>query len=170
MTSPILSKDNYDQFLQFSRITPENWLLPDRKNYVPFGITQEAWVQLFLAAKLKPTVPKDVIKVFEIARGAMIYSWFFYPLATLGLEQCTRVGEFAIRERCRLLPGAPGNFAANIAKLVTAGVITPEDETRWQAMRDLRNDRSHLNGFMLTDPGEASWCMNSIAELINSLF
>lgn len=170
MSQELPLKDNQDQFLQFSRITPENWLLPDRKNYAPFGISQDAWIQLFLAAKLKPTVPKDVVRVFEIARGAMIYSWFFFPLATLGLEQCTRVGEFAIRERCRTLPGKPGTFAENLATLLAAGVISAEDESRWQAMRSLRNDSSHLDGFTLTDPGEASWCMNSVVELINSLF
>jgi hypothetical protein len=115
-------KDSYDQFLQFSRITSENWLAPDRKNYLPVGFSDQQWIKLFLEPRLNATVPKDVIQFFEIARGAMIYSWFFYPLATLGLEQCTRVCESAIRERCRMLPKEPGNFFENIATLTGAEI------------------------------------------------
>src|SRR6267142_4533921 len=86
-------KNSYDQALHFSHITHENWLFPDRKNYMPFGLPREKWVAPFLEARLETTVPLDIIRVFEMARGCMIYSWFFYPLATLGLEQCTRVVE-----------------------------------------------------------------------------
>jgi hypothetical protein len=94
-------KDNFDQFLGFSRITPENWLAPDRSGYAPFGIAQDQWIDLFGEPRLGATVPLDVVRVFEIARSAMIYSWFFFPLATLGLEQCTRIAEFTPRSSAR---------------------------------------------------------------------
>jgi hypothetical protein len=164
------NKDSYDQFLQFNRITRENWLAPDRKNYMPFGIAKEQWIEVFLEPRLDAAVPQDVIKVFEIARGAMIYSWFFYPLATLGLEQCTRVAEFAVWERCRMLPQEPGTFAANIATLTAAGVVSGQDEPRWQAVRRLRNARSHLKNFMLLDPVQAAGWLQTTVELINALF
>jgi len=163
-------KDSYDQFLEFSRVTHENWLLPDRKDYVPFGVTQEQWVAPFLEPRLDATVPRDVIRVFEVVRGCMIYSWFFYPLATLGLEQCTRIAEFAVRERCRVLQREPENFFVNLETLVTAGVISADEEPRWQALRGLRNDRSHLKGYMLVDPGQAVDFLKTTAELVNALF
>ena len=164
------NKDSYDELLQFSRITQDNWLLADRKNRTPFGAWKKDWVKPFLEPCLEATVPRDVIKVFEIARGSMIYSWFFYPLATLGFEQCTRVAEFAIRERCQLLGRKPGMFAANIATLKANGLISATDEPRWQAMRRIRNDRSHVNGFMLMDPMQAAGVLHVSAELINKLF
>ena len=163
------NKDSYDELLQFNRITQENWLAPDRKGNPP-SLNESQWIEFFLAPRLDGAVPRDIVKVFEMARAAMIYSWFFYPLATLGLEQCTRVAEFAIRERCRMLLQEPGTFAENIATLHAAGVISPQDEPRWQACRRIRNDRSHLNGFVLLDPGFAGGRLRTFAELINKLF
>jgi HNH endonuclease len=163
-------KASYDQFLQFSRVTEENWLSPDRQKYVPFGVTREEWAAAFLEPYLDPALPKDVIKLFEVARGCMIYSWFFYPLATLAFEQLTRVGEFAIRERCRILTQAPSDFTTNLRRLVEAGLISAIDERRWQAIGNLSQDRSHLTGFMLIDPGQALSFLRNTADLINALF
>jgi len=163
-------KDDYDPFLEFSRITPENWLLPDRKDYVPFGVAKEEWVAPFREPRLDTSVPRDVVRVFEIVRGCMIYSWYFYPLATLGLDQCTRVAEFATRERCRILQQESGNFAVNLRTLATSGVISAAEEQRWQTVRTLRNDRSHLKGYLLVDPGQAVDFLRTTAELVNGLF
>jgi hypothetical protein len=171
MNEGIPLKDDYDNFLSFSRITPENWLAPDRKNYMPFGVSQDEWIRYFLEPRLDvATVPQKVVQVFEIARGALVYSWFFFPLATLGLEQCSRVAEFAVRERCLLITQKTGVFAENIEKLSNAGIISTEDETRWQAVRNLRNGSSHPERLTFTDPGQALTLVHSIVELINRLF
>lgn len=164
-------KDSYDEFLQFSRITHENWLEPDCKHYVSRQLTQQQWISMFLEPRLLTPVPKDVIQVFETARGCMIYSWFFYPLATLGAEQCTRVAEFAVKEGCRFHKlKVERNFAENLKTLVFSRVISAEEECRWQAFRRLRNDRSHIDSFMLIDPGMAMGSLQSLAELTNQLF
>jgi hypothetical protein len=31
-------ENDYDKVLSFSRITPENWMAPDRKGYRPLGV------------------------------------------------------------------------------------------------------------------------------------
>ena len=152
MSQDFPNKDSYDKQLGFSRITRENWNLPDRKNYIPFGITETEWIEPFLAPKLDATVPENVVRLFEIARGCMIYSWFFYPLGTLGFEQSTRVSDLAVRERCRLLQKESDNFSVNLKTLVAAGVIAPGDEAHWQGTRGLRNLRSHPQSVMLMDP------------------
>ena len=165
-------KNLYDPTLQFSRITKENWLDPDRKDYVPFDVTQDEWVEPFLAARLESNVPTGILQVFEVARGAMIYSWFFYPLATLGFEQCARIAEFAAREacRCRSLQPDREDFYNYIKELVKAGVLSQVNESRWQAQRHLRNNRSHIQNLMLIDPVQAKNCLETTAELINDLF
>jgi hypothetical protein len=84
------TKDSYDEFLQFSRITKDNWLLADRKDHPPFGVGKRDWLKPFLESCLEATVPRDVIKVFEIARGSMIYSWFFYPPPPSGFNPTCR--------------------------------------------------------------------------------
>ena len=47
---------------------------------------------------------------------------------------------------------------------------TPDEKERWQALRSLRNDRSHLRDFILTDPGQAAGFPRTTAERINALF
>jgi hypothetical protein len=170
MNEETQNKDSYDQLLSFSRITPENWSLPDRKNYMPFGVSKVVWAGPFLKPRLNANVPLNVVQTFEIARGCIIYSWFFYPLATLGAEQCMRVGELAIWERCRLMGQESDNFFANLQTLFAAGMISSEDESRLQAMRRLRNSRSHIKNLMLLDPGMAITALNDTVELINRLF
>jgi len=169
MSSDRPNKETYDKMLCFSRITIENWLHPDR-DYVPFGTQENAWISAFLGPKLCPSVPASVVQLFEIARGCMIYCWFFYPLATLGFEQCTRVGEAALRNRRRMLNQEPETFAKDLAALVKAGVICTDAEGRWEAMRRLRNDRSHAERLMLVDPGQAVGGLECAAELINGLY
>ncbi len=165
-----LCKDDYDQELDFQRLTAANWFLPDRKNYMPFGMPREEWGEHFLTPKLDASVPINIRKLFEVARGCMICSWYFYPLATLGFEQMTRVGDLAIHEKCRGLGLRTGIFSANLQTLATQGVISPSDNTRWEAVRSLRNDRSHPKDMMLIDPGQALVSLHSFAELINQLF
>lgn len=164
------NKAGPDPVLAFSRITTENWQLPDRQNYMPFGVSAVEWPYPILEPKLHDAVPREVIRVFEVARAAVVYSWYFYPLATLGLEQCTRVAEFAARERCRLLQRDSDRFFENIETLSNAGILSPEQSFRWDAVRKLRNDRSHLKSFMLVDPGYAVGVLRTTVELINSLF
>jgi HNH endonuclease len=163
-------KDNYDEFLQFSLVTEQNWLSPDRKNYIPFGVTKEQWIAPFLEPHLETFVPRNVIRAFEVARACMIYSWFFYPLATLGLEQLFRVGQFAVRERCRVLHPNIDNFEEELKMLVANKIILPTDEPRWRAVGHLTEDRAFLAGATLCDPGQAISTLRSTADLINALF
>jgi hypothetical protein len=133
----------------FKRITAANWQEPD----VPrlFGrMTAEAWIEAHLTPQLSPKVPKEIAALFEVARGSMIYGWFFYPLLTLASEQCYRVLEAAARHRCAqagiLLKrtnkkgqAADTSFANNIKALVQSGVLPADDTRRWEASRTLRN-------------------------------
>lgn len=164
------NKDSYDQYLEFSRLTKENWLSPDRKHYIPIGIGQEEWAAAFLEPQLASAVPRNVIKLFEVARASIIYAWFFYPLATLGFEQLNRVGEYAVRERCISLNYQPGDFTTNLNTLIQAGLISPLDQSRWRATGQLSHSRSHITSPMLIDLGIALEALRGVADMINVLF
>jgi hypothetical protein len=41
------------------------------------------WARHFLAVELHEDVPADVHDLFAVARGTMLYGWFFYPLYAL---------------------------------------------------------------------------------------
>ena len=66
-------------------------------------MTGEDWARAFLNVELKEHVPEPVSDLFAIARGALLYGWFFYPLFRLGEEQLYRVVEAAAKERYRQL-------------------------------------------------------------------
>jgi hypothetical protein len=159
----------YDSELEFRRITPENWLQPDMPGYYP-GLRAGAWVASILAPKLEKHVPREINRLFEAARGAMVYSWFFYPLATLAAEQNHRVMEAALRHRCAQIGRPTKVFAEGIKILESAGVIPTAEVVRWQATRGLRNSGSHPERQQIWDPGSAVDIFRSSADMINRLF
>src|SRR5262249_39654732 len=58
------------------------------------------WANHILKPALSGNVPIDVKELFEVARGAMLYGYFFYPLYALADEQLSRVAEAAITHKC----------------------------------------------------------------------
>lgn len=165
----------------FKRITPENWLEPDVTKLFP-DIPPRSWVEAHLAPNLSPQVPEDILALFEVARGAIIYGWFFYPLLTLGAEQTQRVMEAAARQRCLELGIAQPKvnqktgrrteprFFEQIEALVARGTIGPGEAQRWKATRNLRNHASHPGRQTILSPGMAWGTLHTCAELINKLF
>lgn len=165
----------------FKEITPSNWLERDDvlKGFVrmsPSGqsipLTSEDWLGHILKPKLLESVPADVQALFEVARGAMAYSYFFYPLFTLAAEQLFRVAEAAVAHKCKAL-GAPESrdtFKKRISWLVEEGVIPSSELNRWDAIRELRNIASHPERQSIFTPGQAIGRLEGIAVQINSLF
>jgi len=168
----------------YKQITQQNWLEPDMPFYFP-NISPETWIHVSLEPQLVATVPNDIASLFEVARAAIIQSWFFYPLLTLGAEQLNRVQETAARERCRQLKILPvkliksgrrkgqttePNFKELIDALKTHGNMTASEYVRWNAARKLRNLSSHPNRQSIYSPGMANRSLKSTAELINKLF
>ena len=50
-------------------------------------------------------VPAEIHDLFAVARGAMLYGYFFYPLYTLAAEQLYRVVEAAVSYKYELAGG-----------------------------------------------------------------
>ena len=162
----------------FKRITTENWQDAD----VPrlFGLTTpDNWIGAHLQPQLSPNVPQEIAALFEVARGSMIYGWFFYPLITLGAEQCYRVLEAAVRKRCEQagIPTKRQNkkgklfevrFVDNIESLITAGIIQAAARPHWEVIRQLRNIASHPESQMILTPGIAISHLVSTADLLDS--
>ena len=54
------------------------------------------------AFEFPPHVPEDVVRSFNIAKSAYIYSWFDYELITVAEEHAYTVLEMAIRRRAKI--------------------------------------------------------------------
>jgi hypothetical protein len=171
--------DGTELLFGVKKITLTNWQIPDLPRMFP--APAEDWVGEILEPQLTSNVPEDVVRLFEIARGSMVYGWFYYPLITLASEQLLRVMELAATKRCEQagmpmqIPNKKGrtrdkHFIEKIQDLTSAGIISPSDYPKWDATRGLRNDRSHPSGAMIIHPGMGSADVKITCELINKLF
>jgi len=164
----------------FKEIDVSNWLSQDPvlKGFVRFdpglGSVQlggDDWAAAFLEPSLDPSVPDEIHGLFEVARGAMIYGNFFYPLFTLGAEQLYRVAEAAVKQRCAQMGGSGlRSFSKRINWLHEESVIISTDVPRWHAVRKLRNYASHPNWQQIMAPGNALGTLETLSYLINQLF
>jgi len=166
---------------QFKQLTSENWKTGDDIFHWPQPIAEDKWVRACLNPQLKPIVPQEIRDLFEVARGSMIYGWFYYPLITLAKEQFARIMETAARERCRQLGIAPARitkkgekkelpFADVIEALVTHGTISAEDHLKWHLTRKVRNESSHPERQSIINPAMALYSVEGTVDAINKLF
>ncbi|MFL6210062.1 MAG: hypothetical protein ACJ74W_14490 [Pyrinomonadaceae bacterium] len=169
--------------LGIKTITTENWLHPDPASTIFVQLSHsdgsvspmsgEDWVEQFTkTTSLVDAVPEDVRKLFEVARGALAYGYFFYPLYTLASEQLFRVVECAVSAKCAFL-GAPKRvktFKEKIEFLLDRNVISKQDFFWWDAIRNYRNLISHPEQQTILPPGAIATILYRIAEEINRLF
>lgn len=138
------------------------------------------YLRAILEPQLTPVVPEDVRGLFEVARGVMVYGWLFYPLYTLGAEQCYRVVEAAVNLRYQQAGGMqsrvtgkkarPIDLSAKLQWLTGKGIILEEGKLRWDSLRKLRNMASHPRHQSLCLPTQAISTLCDCSEVINLLF
>ena len=118
------------------------------------------------------TVPSELVELFEVARGALCYGFFFYPLYTLGSEQLYRVLEAAVASKCERekAPARLRSFRDRIDWLRDEGKIDQETNDRLHAARELRNISSHADRQSIYDQTAAIRGVGIAAKLINQLF
>jgi len=165
----------------FKKITLENWSQPDpiyndfiklSANGEPLQMSTEDWIAPLLIPSLSNNVPIDVRALFAVARGAMVYAYYFYPLWTLGIEQHYRVVEAAVSHKCNELgaPRAKRRFVDKIDWLETAKSISFADKKALNEIRELRNMSSHPDRQSILSPSVAISLLETISTVINSIF
>ncbi len=135
-------------------------------------MTGEDWSSNFLSPKLVDEVPEDVRILFEAARGALAYGYFFYPLYTLASDQLFRVGEAAISAKCSSVGdfSGSGTFNDKMNFLAKTNVMSQADRSDWHVIRQLRNVGSHPERQHILAPGAVAGILGVVADKINSLF
>ena len=165
----------------FKRITLANWKRMDEIIQFPSPVTEEHWVKACLTTQMGSSVPEEIAALFEVARGSMIYGWFFYPVISLATEQCFRVLEAGARARCDQLGLATQRkkkngeaseigFSALINALEKAGHIDQPMRQKWDAILFLRNDACHPKRQTILPPGDALKTLAVTADFLNRLF
>lgn len=161
-------------------INHDNWLLADAGGKGQVADASK-WREAFLSIRLDPAVHREVARLFETARGGMLYGYFFQPLLAMGVEQCYRVLESGARARCAQagLPvycadgqGKPHplSFGHNLRALAKQGLISDADLKRWQQARELRDwvAAPEHQAALTLDHGVTA--LSRAAELLGKLF
>lgn len=167
--------------LGFKKLTPDNWLEPDVASvifarFTPEGIQRlgpQDWAIRFLRPQLHAGVPLEIVRLFEAAKGVLLYGCFFYPLYVLGFQQLARVTETAVTSKCELLRGRglkKMTFNSKIDWLVERQVIHPERQEWWAMIRRYRNESSHPQHQFADTPGSVASMLQGICDEISDLF
>lgn len=173
--APVPAADQ-DVVMGFKRITPENFMLPDLSRV--FGLETHAdWIAWFKEVVIDASVPEPVQRLFELARGSMIYAWLYYPLVSVGFEQCGRCLEAGLRYAAVPLLGWPApddqakrSYRTLIESMVKNGHLPKDDEPQWMAALELRNDAAHPKRPTIWAPAHARGKLALTAERLNALF
>ena len=167
---------------RLKRLTPETWLEPEwvMSFFVQMGpgdlqprpVSGEDWVKAIATPTLDESVPEEVKELFEAARGALAYGYFFYPLYALGLGQLFRVAEAAVADKCEATraPKSVERFYQRIEWLVGKGIILEQEKGRWDAIRGMRNLESHPKRQTLLPPGTTVGMLMRVTEMIKALY
>ena len=168
--------------LGFKKLTKENWKIPDPFNdyFIKLNlytgeklkITDDERAEEFLKIELTPSVPIEVRRQFEAARGAMLYGCFFYPLFALGADQLLRVAESAVTHKCsiRKLAKKSARYEIKLQKLKDSGYLTTDEHDGWELLRKMRNELSHSKIQTVFPAFEAISILKNVADKINRLF
>lgn len=128
--------------LPFKELNAANWLEADRASAI-FATAGRDWLQRLLQPKLEDTVPVEIHHRFEVARGALAYGYFFYPLYTLAVEQLYRVVEAAVSRKYQDARGPKpdkAQFEKKIDWLFDAGILTDTFEAQTeQAIKQIKS-------------------------------
>lgn len=122
--------------------------------------------------ELVSSVPIELRRQFESARGAMLYGCFFYPLFALGADQLLRVAESAVTHKCLIRTLAKKNtrYEIKLQKLKDDKCLTVTEYSEWEILRRLRNEYSHSKIQTVFPPFEAISILKNITDKINLLF
>ena len=176
----------------FKELSEDSWLSRDRKFDAEAGDeggkppTREEWLAAVKQPQLAEEVPNEVERIYEVARAAAAYGYFFYPLMTLAERELYRASEAAVRFKFRELdvtpPGLktrklargpshdPRDFRRMVDFLASRGVI-PQDAARsWSAIAKSWKVVSHPEDGAVFSLAAVLKSLGRFAELINGLY
>jgi hypothetical protein len=173
-----------DPELMIKRLTPQNWLEPDPASSIwarpsvvgAIPIRADEWAERLLAIDLSEVVPLDVRRLFAVARGAMLYGSFYYPLWGLGAERLFVVADAAAAAKydaaggVRKSSGRAPSYHDRLVWLRDEGVLDQASFERWDTLRKLRNSVAHPESQNVFPPTHALSFLTRVARDIDALF
>ncbi len=170
----------------FKHPTADDWLEPDPTG-AAFGewnfrtgekraASAEGWAEKFLSVNLASSVPDEIHDMWVIARGILLYGWFFYPLYAVGDSELHRVADAAVLHRYQQAEGprtGSGKWPSlnrRLEWLIKEGAIPHETRHRWHAIREVRNEATHASTPLIIMPTDALRSLEILKTEIDALF
>lgn len=178
----------------FDDLSEDDWLSRDgrfdaearEEGDAATGPAREDWLAAVRGPCLSGQVPNEVARIFEVARGAALYGYFFHPLMTLAKRELYRAAEAAVRFKFRELdvtpPGLknrklakqasrdPRDFGRMVGFLASRGVIPEDAAASWRAIAKSWEVVAHPEDGTLFSLAAVLKSLHRFAELINGLY
>ncbi len=177
----------------FKELSEDDWLSRDgglgaeaSGDDVGEAPTREEWLAAVKEPRLLDEVPNEVQRIFEVARGAALYGYFFHPLMTVAERELYRAAEAAVRFKFRELDVAPRglknrrlakqasrdprDFRRMVDFLISHGVIGEGVAASWRAIAKSWNVVAHPEDGTAFSLAAVLKSLDRFAELINGLY
>lgn len=177
----------------FKELSEDNWLSRDggldaeaSGGDTGEAPTREEWLVAVSGPRLAEEVPNEVQRVYEVARGAAAYGYFFSPLMTLAERELYRAAEAAVRFKFRELDVAPPHlknrrlakhasrdprdFRRMVDFLVSHGVIPEDAAASWRAIAKSWDIVAHPEDGTVFSLTAVLKSLSRFAELIDGLY
>lgn len=117
-------------------------------------------------------VPETVWRMFETAKGGMVYGLYFYPLYTLGRDHLYRLFEYLVVEQYAIRRAArpTKNLKVKVQWLIDNGHLPGPAPERWLAAYELRNIVSHPTRQSIANPAGAAKTLHNMRDLVVHLY
>jgi len=148
------------------------WALRDRRTGETRPMSAQDWAEGILTIDLGGNVPLELQRMFRVARGTLLYAFFFYPLYGVGMGLVFMLCDSALRIAADSA-GAPSrvkDFKSRLDWLSQHRVISSEAAERWDSARHLRNAFVHEGTPLANLPSIAVNELETTALDIDSLF
>lgn len=129
-------------------------------------------VKQFTSVTLHGGVPEQLWRMFEVAKGAMVFGIFFYPLYTLGGDHLYRVFEYVVKLQYEQLRGEKlsADLRSQVRWLIDNDHFPGPAPESWMATYELRNIISHPKMQSIDTPNGASRTLHRMKNLIEHFY
>ena len=162
------------------RLTADNFLLPDPLTGEFTGqdgdgrahrLSAVDWAHEILAIVLDEAVPEVARNRFELARGILLYGFFWYPLWVQGTVEALRGAELALETACDAEHGPKrlSSAESRIEWLEKKGTLDTDTVHTWTSLMRVKDALADAGETPILTPGRSLEILETVAHAVNGL-
>jgi hypothetical protein len=163
------------------RLTADNFLLPDPLTGEFTGqdgdgrahrLSAVDRAHEILAIRIDEDVPEPVRNRFELARGILLYGFFWYPLWVQGTVEALQAAELALVAACEAAQGPKrlNSAESRIEWLEKRRTLEAADAGTWTSLVGVRAALAEAGETPILTPRKSLDVLEAVSQAINGLF